>query len=273
MKYFLDTEFIEGFHKPLFGKKRHFIDLISIGIACEDGRAYYAISKDVDLKKAWGNEWVRENVLRPIWKELHEKERYAREYHWSLVEPFSYKALKTLIGWNGKSNKQISEEIKDLVSQKDLLYPGRIGDLNQFGCTLDLRSTYEGRMDCIKSNWSLPELYGYYADYDWVLFCSLFGTMMDLPKGFPMHCRDLKQMLDEKAETFTTKQLTDFQYGEGFMKHDVYAPLNYMDVDYTKVEILKKHRNYPKQSNEHNALADAEWNKKLYSFLQNIERP
>lgn len=32
MKYFLDTEFIEGFHKPLFGKRRHFIDLISIAI-------------------------------------------------------------------------------------------------------------------------------------------------------------------------------------------------------------------------------------------------
>jgi len=24
MKYFIDTEFIEGFHKPLFGKRRHF---------------------------------------------------------------------------------------------------------------------------------------------------------------------------------------------------------------------------------------------------------
>ena len=46
MKYFLDTEFIEGFHKPLFGKKRHFIDLISIGIVCEDGREYYAVSNE-----------------------------------------------------------------------------------------------------------------------------------------------------------------------------------------------------------------------------------
>jgi len=38
MKYFLDTEFIEGFRKPLFSKRRHFIDLISVGVVAEDGR-------------------------------------------------------------------------------------------------------------------------------------------------------------------------------------------------------------------------------------------
>lgn len=38
-----------------------------------------------------------------------------------------------------------------------------------------------------------PEFWGYYADYDWVLFCGLFGTMVDLPKGWPMFCRDLIQ--------------------------------------------------------------------------------
>lgn len=41
MKYFLDTEFHEGFNKPLFGKNRHFIDLISIGIVSSDNRKYY----------------------------------------------------------------------------------------------------------------------------------------------------------------------------------------------------------------------------------------
>lgn len=39
-----------------------------------------------------------------------------------------------------------------------------------------------------------PEFWAYYAAYDWVAFCQLFGTMMDLPKGWPMFCRDLKQM-------------------------------------------------------------------------------
>lgn len=38
-----------------------------------------------------------------------------------------------------------------------------------------------------------PEFWGYYADYDWVVLCQLFGTMMDLPKGWPMFCLDIKQ--------------------------------------------------------------------------------
>lgn len=71
-----------------------------------------------------------------------------------------------------------------------------------------------------------PEFWGYYADYDWVVFCWLFGAMVDLPKGWPMYCRDLKQESDRlKAPKFTG----------------------------------------PK--GEHNALADARWNRDLYKYL------
>ena len=38
-----------------------------------------------------------------------------------------------------------------------------------------------------------PEFWGYFADYDWVLFCQLFGTMATAPKGLPHYCLDLKQ--------------------------------------------------------------------------------
>jgi hypothetical protein len=41
-----------------------------------------------------------------------------------------------------------------------------------------------------------PELWAYYADYDWVVLCQLFGTMMDLPKGWPMLAYDFRQWLD-----------------------------------------------------------------------------
>jgi len=44
MKYFLDTEFIEGTQKSIFNKKPT-IDLISIGIVCEDGRWTYELYK------------------------------------------------------------------------------------------------------------------------------------------------------------------------------------------------------------------------------------
>ena len=45
-----------------------------------------------------------------------------------------------------------------------------------------------------------PEFWGYFAEYDWVIFRSIFGKMIDLPKGFPMYCRDLKQALDESGK-------------------------------------------------------------------------
>jgi hypothetical protein len=38
-----------------------------------------------------------------------------------------------------------------------------------------------------------PEFWAYYGAYDWVALCQLFGRMIDLPKGWPMWCRDVKQ--------------------------------------------------------------------------------
>ena len=32
-----------------------------------------------------------------------------------------------------------------------------------------------------------------YCSYDWVVFCQLFGTMMDLPDHFPKFCLDVQQ--------------------------------------------------------------------------------
>lgn len=42
---------------------------------------------------------------------------------------------------------------------------------------------------------SNPEFWAYFADYDWVVFCQLFGRMIDLPDGYPMFCMDLKQVM------------------------------------------------------------------------------
>ena len=104
MKYFYDTEFLEGTQNKTFlgmnvGKTKPTIDLISIGIVSDEvkyiggvdpiakdekvhinkysiSREYYAISKDFNLKEAWSNKWQRDNILKPIWLELKEKEAY-----------------------------------------------------------------------------------------------------------------------------------------------------------------------------------------------------
>ena len=38
-----------------------------------------------------------------------------------------------------------------------------------------------------------PEFWAYFADYDWVVICQLYGRMLDVPKGWPTLCMDLKQ--------------------------------------------------------------------------------
>lgn len=42
-----------------------------------------------------------------------------------------------------------------------------------------------------------PEFWAYYADYDWVALCQLYGRMIDLPPGWPKFCRDLQQVRSE----------------------------------------------------------------------------
>lgn len=232
MKYFLDTEFIEGFHKPLFGKRRHFIDLISIGIVAEDGKQFTYISNEYDYNKA--NDWVKENVISPLYKATVKGDNRNRFDASNFHKEYGY------------SNERIAKGIALFC-----------------GC-------YEDQLFW-RTN-SSPEFYGYYADYDWVLFCSLFGRMIDLPKGFPMYCRDLKQMLDEKAEGITQAELTRYvgTPSEGW-KLSGELPKQVLDIsDYSfdaKLAILKIQKDYPKQTSEHDALADAKWNHQLYKFL------
>lgn len=44
------------------------------------------------------------------------------------------------------------------------------------------------------------QIWGYYSDYDWVVFCGIFGRMIDLPDYFPMYCMDLKQLSVEMGD-------------------------------------------------------------------------
>ncbi len=69
-----------------------------------------------------------------------------------------------------------------------------------------------------------------YGSYDWVVFCQLFGTMMDLPENFPMWTYDLQQL-----------------------KYD-----------------LRVNKVPEQEEGEHNALADARYNKKLHDYLMQI---
>lgn len=154
-RFFIDTEFIEsGAGKP--------IQLISIGIVAEDGRKYYAISRDYNSADA--NQWVKDNVLPGVESQ-------------SAVQP------KTLA--------EIKADILNFIVDSE------------------------------------PQFWGYYADYDWVVFCQIFGTMSELPAGWPLYCRDIKQFCDDLGNPKLPEQ----------------------------------------SSLEHNALNDAEWNKIAFDYL------
>ena len=254
MNYYIDTEFHEGFNKPLFGKKRHFIDFISIGIVAEDGREYYAISKDFDVEAAWNawqprkgqgdrnnhepkEYWLRENVLLPIFKGFY-PDNLGNLHHYPT---FNYSNMKSLIRSLGKSDKTIANEIINFITScEDTPF---ISKSNIWSNADIYEKTKEFK--------SKIDFYGYYADYDWVLFCSLFGKMMDLPKGFPMYCIDLKQTFDDiclRKCNGNNGWVNDFQLA------------------------TKGQSNYPKETNAHNALADAKWNKQLHDFLLKINQ-
>ena len=235
MKYFIDTEFIEGFHKPLFGKKRHFIDLISIGIVCEDGGEYYAISNEFNYKDA--DAWVKKNVILPILKEgIAEYNDNAKKINGGM--PFldlKIDAIKVIQRFNGKNNIQIAREIESFI------YRGH-----------QRKTTGKRTGDLEDINGNDLEFYGYYADYDWVLFCSLFGRMIDLPKGFPMYCKDLKQIKDD----FIEKNIGNVNLG--FIN-----PPDAIDIEHYLNDQVP-------QQNEHNSLADAKWNKRLFEMIQTM---
>lgn len=155
MRYFIDTEFNED------GKT---IELISIGIAREDGATLYLVSNEFDADGC--QQWVKDNVL-------------------------------TKLGDAPRMNrKQIADEILWFVSDES------------------------------------PEFWGYFADYDWVVLCQLFGRMVDLPKGFPMFCMDIKQWARQ------------------------------LGVDIKRA--------VPQPADTHNAIADAMWMRDAHAYLSDL---
>jgi hypothetical protein len=196
MKYFFDTEFIED---------GEIIDLISIGIVAEDGRELYYISNEFNPCRA--SQWVIDNVLSKLpaapsgsnifaiidFPNLLNKGKLWCPQRINLSDPsISPKQKSDALLWQDK--KYIANKIKDFI-----------GD-------------------------DKPEFWAAWSSYDWVVFCQLFGTMMDLPEGYPYYCNDTIQWLNN----------------------------------------LKLPREYlpPSPSEEHNALADAKWVRDSYYKIE-----
>lgn len=74
-----------------------------------------------------------------------------------------------------------------------------------------------------------PEFYADHCSYDWVVLSQLFGTMMDLPEGWPMYCNELQMLVKQAGIEDSAK---------------------------------------PHNPNEHNALSDAIYDQELYEMFR-----
>ena len=166
------------------------IELLSIGIVAEDGREFYQCNRDASLDNA--SDWIVWNVYPHLG---------VRKRHGSST-------------WIWRESKR----------QRD-------SDLRwEPGADVVPHSEIRNRLRSFVGEDAKPEFWSYYADYDWVAFCQLFGRMIDLPKGWPMYCRDVKQLCDDLGNPDLPKQTTP----------------------------------------EHHALNDAIWTKEAYDYLQSL---
>lgn len=141
-----------------FIEKPNTIQLISIGIVDKNGREFYSVSSDYNYDDA--NPRVQEHVIKPMY------EKYLEEHsavNFNAINKYMNPVPEEMHNFHrkiGKSNKDIAKDVLNFV-----------GD-------------------------DYPEFWAYFGAYDWVVFCWLFGPMVDLPDHFQMYCHDIKQLMD-----------------------------------------------------------------------------
>lgn len=137
------------------------IELISIGIVADDGREYYAVNADLPLDRIKNHDWLMWNVFPHL--------------------PLTPGCEKALAGYlaNGTSRYPrpsiafLDINRKDAVVRPKWVIANEVRDFLLAG--------------------EKPELWAWYADYDHVTLCQLWGTMISLPDGIPMWTNDLRQ--------------------------------------------------------------------------------
>ena len=97
MKIFYDTEFLED------GQT---IELISIGMIDQDGRQYYAVNRDMPVKRIARHDWLRKNVV-PGLPRLHGDARMHAGRRNPLALDWTHPAMKP--------RRQIAREVRDFI--------------------------------------------------------------------------------------------------------------------------------------------------------------
>ena len=153
MKYFHDTEFLED------GRT---IELISIGIVCDDGREYYAVNADLPMDKIREHDWLLRNVMPSL--------------------PLTNRAaLNKYLDQSPDLFPRMKLETLDVDTKTSTVKPHWV-------------IANEVRDFLLASR--PPELWAWFGAYDHVALAQLWGTMMMIPKGIPMYTNDIRSLVD-----------------------------------------------------------------------------
>lgn len=130
------------------------IELISIGMVCDDGREYYAVNSEMPVKRIRKHDWLMANVVPHLPhgqgdRRNHLPRRWLIDYFDPVV----------------KSRKTIANEVAAFIQAT--------GD------------PAAGANDV--------ELWANYGAYDHVCLAQLWGPMIDLAPGVPMFTNDIQQ--------------------------------------------------------------------------------
>lgn len=143
------AEFLEG---------NRTLDLISIGLAREDGASYYAVNADANWAKVATNRWLCENVVPHL--------------------PLAGKG----IGETQENGRGTAKTWKFAIDMTDSqLRPHWV-------IANEVREFILGAGD--------PELWADGASYAHVVLCWLWGTVRQIPAGIPAWTHDLRQELE-----------------------------------------------------------------------------
>lgn len=151
-----DTEFLED------GRT---IELISIGIVCDDGSEYYAVNSDMPVERIKRNDWLMKNV-------------------WPQLPLRGYETRLASLGGGEIGQEMKASGIIDMTSS--VVKPAWViaNEVREF------------ITDCIQFG-DQPALWADYGAYDHVVLAQLYGSMINLPLGIPMFTHELQQLYEQ----------------------------------------------------------------------------
>lgn len=160
-KYFYDLEFLEDGYT---------IDLISIGMVCEDGREYYAVNSDMPVERIGNHDWLCKNVVPHIPVNMTDK---------------SVNMLRNAI--NGMAEFNRMNPLTFQVDKRITCVKPKFVIANEVQDFLFL----PGVSDKIVHD---PELWAYRCAYDHVGLCQLWGALVHTPPGLPRYTNELASL-------------------------------------------------------------------------------